>query len=81
MVDVRGLQVLVFVDDLNMPSPEEYGAQPPLELLRQFMDLGGFYDMKKLNWKDILDVTVVAACGPPGGGRNAISPRLLKHFR
>lgn len=30
--------------------------------------------------QEIQDVTVVAACGPPGGGRNAVSPRLLKNF-
>ena len=30
--------------------------------------------------QDITDVTVVAACGPPGGGRNPVSPRLLKNF-
>lgn len=76
----KGRKVIVFVDDLNMPAPEQYGAQPPLELLRQFLELGGFYDTKKLVWKDILDVTIVAACGPPGGGRNSISPRLLKNF-
>ncbi|XP_062595107.1 dynein axonemal heavy chain 14-like, partial [Saccostrea cucullata] len=78
----RGKKVLVFVDDLNMPAPEVYGAQPPLELLRQFLELGGFYHAGKahLVWEDIYDVHVVAACGPPGGGRNPIHPRLLKHF-
>nr|KAI8735296.1 dynein heavy chain 6; axonemal-like [Biomphalaria glabrata] len=76
----KGRRVIVFIDDLNMPAPEEYGAQPPLELLRQFLEMGGFYDTKKMVWKDILDVNVVAACGPPGGGRNPTTPRLLKHF-
>ncbi|CAL1542606.1 unnamed protein product [Lymnaea stagnalis] len=76
----KGRRVVVFVDDLNMPAPEEFGAQPPLELLRQYLEMGGFYDTKKMVWKDILDVTLVAACGPPGGGRNPTTPRLLKHF-
>ncbi|XP_074663059.1 dynein axonemal heavy chain 6-like [Tubulanus polymorphus] len=80
MAGPKNRKVVVFVDDLNMPAQEQYGAQPPLELLRQFLDLGGFYDTKKLQWKSIHDVTVVSACGPPGGGRNAVSPRLLKHF-
>jgi len=63
-----------------MPSPEVYGAQPPIELLRQYLDFGGLYDRQKLFWKVIDDTVLVAAAAPPGGGRNVLTPRFTRHF-
>uniref|UniRef100_A0A1I8G1P7 Dynein heavy chain n=1 Tax=Macrostomum lignano TaxID=282301 RepID=A0A1I8G1P7_9PLAT len=76
----KGRRMVIFVDDLNMPLPDEFGTQAPLELLRQFLDLGGFYDLQKLSWRSIVDTVMLAACGPSGGGRHPVSPRLLRHF-
>jgi dynein heavy chain len=50
------------------------------ELLRQYQDFGGLYDRETLKWIDIQDVILCAACGPPGGGRNPTTARLLRHF-
>jgi dynein heavy chain len=58
---------------------ETYGAQPPIELLRQYMDHGGWYDRQNL-FRRMDDCLFVTAMGPPGGGRNNVTSRYTRHF-
>eukprot|EP00435_Cladocopium_sp_Y103_P005749 s2207_g1.t2 len=76
--------MVLFVDDLNMPQKEYFGAQPPIELpssqLRQWHDHGGWYNRKELKKFDITDLVMASAMGPPGGGRTFITERLKRHY-
>ena len=72
---------VIFIDDLNMPKKEVMGAQPPIELLRQWMDYKGWYDYLSENKEfiNIIDVSFLAAMGNISSGRT-ISNRYLRHF-
>lgn len=75
-----GKKLVIFIDDFNMPEKEIFGAQPPLEILRQWMQYGFWYDLKKQTPRFIKDAQLVSAMGHPGGGRTHISARVLHWF-
>ena len=79
---MAGQQFVLFIDDINMPMREEYGAQPPIELLRQWICASGWYDLEEKShpWRTIIDTVMVAACGPPGGGKQPVTDRFFRHF-
>ncbi|KAJ3091389.1 Dynein heavy chain 10, axonemal [Quaeritorhiza haematococci] len=76
-----GKKLVVFIDDLNMPSKDTYGTQQPIALLKLLIEKGGLYDRgKELNWKYIKDLQFLGCMGTPGGGRNEIDPRFASMF-
>ncbi|TKS92669.1 Dynein heavy chain 2, axonemal [Collichthys lucidus] len=79
-VPVGGKRLLCFLDDLNMPANDLFGSQPPLELLRLWIDYGFWYDRQKQTLKFVKDMFLLVSMGPPGGGRNHISGRLQSRF-
>nr|XP_034175500.1 dynein heavy chain 12, axonemal isoform X3 [Osmia lignaria] len=77
---LAGTQCIVFIDDVNMPAKEMYGSQPPIELLRQFFDHKVWFDLKKPEIIHIYDTMFVCAMAPPGGSRQEVYQRFLRHF-
>ncbi|KAG5475488.1 hypothetical protein LSCM1_03608 [Leishmania martiniquensis] len=75
-------KMVIFIDDANLPQLEEYGAQPPIELLRQYLDHGGWYQHSKegVEFRHLVDALLLCAMGPAGGGRNEITQRFSRHF-
>ena len=52
-VPVGGKKLLTFMDDFNMPAKDTFGSQPPLELIRHWMNYGFWYDRAKQIVKQI----------------------------
>ena len=75
-----GKRMILFVDDVNMPAKEAYGAQPPIEILRQMLHWGGWWDRREIEWRTFVDMIYVGAMGLPGGGRTHLTCRFTRWF-
>ncbi|OHS98802.1 Dynein heavy chain family protein [Tritrichomonas foetus] len=76
-----GKEMVVFIDDINMPTVDTYGTQQPIALLKLLIDRGGMYDRGgDLIWKQVQKVFYMTAMAPPGGARAVLDPRFVSLF-
>ncbi|CDJ34396.1 uncharacterized protein EMH_0001030 [Eimeria mitis] len=77
-----GCSLYDFCYDINNHQWTPWGNTVPSFVVPKgaSFDHKGWYDRKGLTFQEVVDVGMVAAMGPPGGGRNEISARLLRHY-
>lgn len=73
------LQLIYFIDDLNMPALDKYNTQSAIELMKEKQDYGHWYDRAKITIKDIGN-TQYLCCMNPTAGSFIVNPRLQRHF-
>jgi len=73
------VNLIYYIDDMNMPQLDLYDTQTAIALLRQHADYGHWYDISKLQLKDIINTQVMAAMNPSAGSF-FVNPRYQRHF-
>lgn len=69
---------VLFIDELNLPQPNEYDVIPVLQFIRHLIEYNGFFDAHG-NFVRVEKLQLVCACNPPPL-RREMSPSLLRHF-
>jgi len=74
--------MIMFIDDLNMPTIDDYGTQKPNALLKFLVEFNWLYQRgtKELLLREIKDVFHVGCISPTAGGNNRVDPRLMSLY-
>ena len=72
--------MVYFIDDMNMPFKDKYDTQSAIELVRQYVDYGGWYDKTKIVERKLSNCLLSAAMNPTAGSFT-ITPRMQRHFK
>ncbi|XP_064629693.1 uncharacterized protein LOC135488785 isoform X2 [Lineus longissimus] len=77
-------QLQIFVDDLNLPVPDEFGIQKTNELLRQLLDDKVLCTLQKpFEWRTIEGLVILSSMSmneTPSVTNRVLNQRLLRHF-
>ena len=75
-----GRWLVLFCDEINLPSPDKYGTQRAISFLRQLVEQNGFWRTSDKTWVTLERIQFVGACNPPTDtGRTPLGHRFLRH--
>lgn len=72
--------MVTFLDDMHMPVKETFGARPALELIRQWVDYGFWYDKRKQCPKYVKNMLLVCTMTLCDTIDHSISDRIMSCF-
>ncbi|PVH14652.1 uncharacterized protein CXQ87_002799 [Candidozyma duobushaemuli] len=78
--NVSGKWTVVFCDEINLPSMDEYGCQRVIALIRLMVERQGFWSSRHKTWVTLENIQFVGACNDPNDpGRHQLAERFLRH--
>ena len=80
LAPILGRNLIVVVEDIHMASQDAQGVHSSLELLRQWFDYAGWFDMKFSDFRKLENLFYIAAMTPRLGNEKSMSSRVLRHF-
>ena len=76
-----GKDLVVFIDDLNMPKIDTYGTQQPVALAHFLIGSNKLYQRDgDLELRDIINTQYVGCITPVSSGGNRVDPRVMSLF-